>query len=156
MPLIPAVYLLPAATIGVGPVLGKKRAMTLEALNTAFAGGTFLVIAATAAAAVVQLRHLRSSNQLSALVTILEDWQKSEMQGWVQFVRHELPKRFEDPGYLNSLDQLGIDRTAHPWLHVSDYYEQLGSYVKYGLIDRTALMDVGSANIETFYRRKLA
>ena len=37
-----------------------------ETLNTIFAGGTFAVIAVTAIAAVVQLRHLRTSNQLAA------------------------------------------------------------------------------------------
>jgi len=51
--------------------------MTLEALNTTFAGAAFAVIGATAIAAIVQLRHLRASNQINALLTILQDWQKA-------------------------------------------------------------------------------
>ena len=84
--------------------------MTLEALNTLFAGATFLVIAATAIAAVVQLRHLRASNQITALITILQDWQKPQMQEWVQFVREEMPNRLKDPEYLGSLGNKRADR----------------------------------------------
>jgi hypothetical protein len=40
----------------------KVYIMSLEIMSTAAAIGTFLVIAATAIAAVVQLRHLRAQN----------------------------------------------------------------------------------------------
>jgi hypothetical protein len=126
--------------------------MTLEAINTAFAGATFVVIGATAIAAVVQLRHLRASNQINALLTILQDWQKPEMQAWVRFVRKELPERLKDPAYLESLDAGLADRTEHAWLHLCDYFEQLGTYVKYGLVDRRSLLDISSANVLGFYR----
>jgi len=126
--------------------------MTLEALNTLFAGATFCVIAATAIAAVVQLRHLRATNQLSALVTILQDWQKPQMQAWVRFVREEMPDRLEDREYLGSLGDKRADRDLHPWLHLCDYYEQLGAYIKFGLVDRRSFLDLGGANVVDFYR----
>jgi len=37
--------------------------MSPEVLSSIFAGGTFVVIGATAIAALIQLRHLRASNQ---------------------------------------------------------------------------------------------
>lgn len=40
--------------------------MSLELLNTLATSGTFFVIAATAIAAVIQLRHTRGSNQMAA------------------------------------------------------------------------------------------
>jgi hypothetical protein len=126
--------------------------MPLEVINTIFAGATFVVIAATAIAAVVQLRHLRASNQLSALVTILQDWQKPQMQGWVRFVREEMPNRLRDPEYLGSLGDKSADRDLHPWLHLCDYYEQLGAYIKFGLVDRRSFLDLGGANVVDFYR----
>jgi len=46
--------------------------MILQVLDTVAALGTFIVIALTAIAALVQLRHLRSSNQLSAMLKLLE------------------------------------------------------------------------------------
>jgi hypothetical protein len=127
--------------------------MTLEALNTAFAGGTFAVIGATAIAAIIQLRHLRASNQINAMLTILQDWQKPEMQAWLRFVRKELPERLKDPAYVDSIDTAALEnRTEHIWLNLCDYYEQLGAYVKYGLVDRRSLLDVGGSNFLVLYR----
>lgn len=126
--------------------------MTLEILNTVLSAGTLLVIAATAFAAVVQLRHLRTSNQLNALVTVMHDWQKPELQAWVRFVRDELPHRLEDPAYLAEIDEVRMDRANHPWLHVCDYYEQFGTHVKYGFVDKTSYLDVGAHTIVHLYR----
>jgi 23S rRNA G2069 N7-methylase RlmK/C1962 C5-methylase RlmI len=50
--------------------------MTLEFLNTFASFGTFAVIAATAIAALVQLRHARSSNQIAAMNELQEVYQK--------------------------------------------------------------------------------
>jgi len=126
--------------------------MTVELWNVVFSAATFVVIAVTAIAATVQLRHLRASNQLTALVTLLEDWQKPEMQSWVSFVRGgELAERLKDPDYLRSLEGIRRDRTIHPWLHVCDYYEQLGSYVKYGLVDKPSFFDVSCVTVRALY-----
>ena len=46
--------------------------MSLELASTLASIGTFIVITATAAAAIVQLRHLRSSNQIAALTECCE------------------------------------------------------------------------------------
>ena len=127
--------------------------MTLELWNVVFSAATFVVIAITAIAATVQLRHLRASNQLTALVTLLEDWQKPEMQAWVEFVRGgELTQRLQDPGYLRNLSETRGDRALHPWLHICDYYEQLGSYVKYGLVDKPSFFDVACITVSSLYR----
>jgi len=126
--------------------------MTVEYWNVIFSAATFAVIAVTAVAATVQLRHLRASNQLTALVTLLEDWQKPEMQAWVRFVRGgELAKKLEDPNYLRDLSETRGDRDLHPWLHICDYYEQLGSYVKYGLVDKLSFFDVSCATVNALY-----
>lgn len=129
--------------------------MSLESWSVLFSGLTFLVIAITALAALVQLRHLRASNQLNTLVTILEDWQKPQMQAWVTFVRLELHERLKDPEYLQSIESAGgpLDRTLHPWLHIADYYEQLGSYAKFRLIDTRSYLDVSNVVVADFYER---
>ena len=125
--------------------------MTLEAVNTLFSALTFMVIAVTAIAATVQLRHLRSSNQLAALVHLLEDWQKPELQRWVSFVRIELPEKLRDPAYLASIVPHRSDRTMHPWLHLCDYFEQMGSYFKYGLVDADAFLDTSGGQVLRLY-----
>lgn len=128
--------------------------MTIELWNTLFSAATFVVIAVTAIAATIQLRHLRASNQLNALVTTLEDWQKPEMQAWAQYVRGgELSEKLKDPAYLDSLAGTINDRSLHPWRHIGDYFEQLGVYVKYGLVDKRSYLDVSSRIVLTLYEQ---
>ena len=128
---------------------------SLEFWSVAFSALTFIVIAVTAIAALVQLRHLRAANQLNALVTVMQDWQSPRMQEWVRFVRTELQARLEDPNYLLSLEDPGWrrDREKHPWLHLADYYEQLGSYIKYRLVDRNSYLEVNCLGVSDLYRR---
>ncbi len=45
--------------------------MSFQLIDSVAAVGTFIVIAATAIAAVIHLRHLRVSNQLQGLLTVL-------------------------------------------------------------------------------------
>lgn len=126
--------------------------MQLELLNTIFSALTFLVIATTAIAAVVQLRHLRASNEISTLVTLLEDWKRADFQAWTHFVRFDLPDKLKDPAFMKGLEDQRPDRTAHPELHLCDYYEQLGAYFKHGLLDQQTFLDVGATTIPTLYR----
>jgi hypothetical protein len=88
------------------------------------------------------------ANSLTGLVTILQDWQKPEMQSWVSYVRNELRERLKDVSYLDNIAKPGpVLRSEHPEFHICDYYEQVGSYVKYGMIDREAYLDVGCVPI---------
>lgn len=55
--------------------------MSLELISTLAAVGTFFVIAATAIAAVIHLRHLRASNQLTAFMTVTHRLDDAEFRG---------------------------------------------------------------------------
>ena len=76
--------------------------MTLEFWNTFFAAATFVVIAATAVAAIIQLRHLRSTNQMNALLTMMQMWESPGMQEHYHYLISEFPKRLEDPAFRAS------------------------------------------------------
>ena len=115
--------------------------MTLEALSTAVAVGTFLVIAATAIAALVQLRHLRINNQLEALLAILSLPYDPVLNESFQFVSHELEARLHDPQFRHELEGATVDRMIHKEMRVLDYYERLGSIVKNGLIPEELYFD---------------
>jgi hypothetical protein len=121
--------------------------MNAEVLNAIFSGLTLVVFIVTAIAAIVQLRHLRSNTSLQGLTTVLQDWQKPEMQAWIRYVSLELPEKLKDPAFCDEFRAPRRDRTRHPELHVCDYWEQCGTYVKYGLIDRAALLDSSSTTI---------
>lgn len=115
--------------------------MTLEALSTAAAVGTFLVIAATAIAALIQLRHLRVSNQLEALLAILSLPYDPVLNESFQFVSHDLESRMQDPAFRRELENPRVDRKVHKEMQVCDYYERLGSIVKNGLIPEELYFD---------------
>jgi hypothetical protein len=117
-------------------------------LNTIFAALTLLVVAAAAVAALIQLRHLRASNQLNGLLTVLETWQNAQFQEWMEFVRDELPGKIKDPTFLDGLRTRPINRRVHPEMHVCDWYEQVGSYMKNGLLEERSFLDIISANAD--------
>jgi hypothetical protein len=123
----------------------------LVALNTIFAALTLVVVAAAAVAAVIQLRHLRASNQLNGLLTVLETWQNAQFQEWMEFVRDELPVKITEPAFIDSLRKAPVNRRVHPELHVCDWYEQVGSYMKNGLLDERSFLDIISANANEYW-----
>ncbi len=121
--------------------------MSLELWNTIFAGATFAVIAATAIAAVVQLRHLRSGNQLNVLLTLMQMWDTPDMQNHIQYVRGVLQEKFKDPKFLAQFQERGVSRADHPELLVADYWEQIGSFTKYALIDEQSWLDIAAPQV---------
>lgn len=116
--------------------------MSLELVNALAAVGTFVVIAASAIAAVVQLRHLRASNQLQTFMTITQEFESPEFQQRLSFVRNELPQKLRDPQFRAEYHHKhGADRIKHPEFAVSGFFEELGMFVKRGLIDRDVFLD---------------
>ena len=125
--------------------------MTLEAWNTVAAIGTFVVIAASAIAALVQLRHLRTSNQLSGLVSVFEMLQDPSVRELVNFVRHELAERMKDEDFRASLLEIPIDRRKHPEMYLCDMYNHIGSFVRSGLIDEQTYLQTDWYNVNLYW-----
>lgn len=121
--------------------------MTQDAVGTAAAVGTFIVIAATAIAAVVQLRHLRAQNQLTGLLTVLARVEDPQFNKWVDEARQMLKERLSDPQYRRSVMSGTFDRKDNPWLNLANSYDWVGSLVKHRLIPEEALLDVYCARV---------
>ncbi len=121
--------------------------MSQETLGTAAAIGTFIVIAATAIAAVIQLRHLRAQNQLTGLLTVLARVEDPSFNAWVDGARRVLEENMPDPNYRNQIANLTYERENNPWLNLANSYEWVGSLVKNGLIPEGPFMDVYSFRI---------
>ncbi|HKU81677.1 MAG TPA: hypothetical protein VJP76_05860 [Candidatus Tumulicola sp.] len=121
--------------------------MSAETLNLVLSAATLVVVAAAAVAAIVQLRHLRQSNQIDALLEILNQWNQPALQrAYVEFFH--LAEKLADPAYLALLNVPGsIDRGTHPEFLICDFWEQVGTYTKHGLIDERILLDVISAQV---------
>jgi len=121
--------------------------VSAESLNLVLSGATLIVVAAAAIAAIVQLRHLRQSYQISALLEILNQWNQPALQAaYVEFSR--LGAKLADPAYVELLERPGsLDRGTHQEFLICDFWEQVGTYVKHGLIDERILLDVVNAQV---------
>lgn len=121
--------------------------MNVEGLNIALSLATLIVIGVASVAAIVQLRHLRTSNQLSGMLEILNQWNLPAVQTALSELRR-IPEKLKDPAYVQALNAPGsIDRVKYPEFLALDLWEQIGTYVKRGLIDESILLDITSAQV---------
>jgi hypothetical protein len=126
--------------------------MSLELVNTLATLGTFVVIAATAIAAIVQLSHARSSNQIAALNELRETMETPDFQAAQQFVMAGLQARVRDPAFRYQYFDRSA-RTDEGWLEIAkinrvgNFFETLGTLMKAGMVDRELTLDVLSGNI---------
>lgn len=120
--------------------------MSLELLNTVAACGTFIVIAATAIAAVVQLRHLRAQNQLEGLLNVIARVEDSNFNRWVTAAKRQLPEMLADPEYRQSIIDGTFDRDV-AWLNLANSYDWVGCLVKNRLIPIEPFLDMFSFRI---------
>lgn len=126
--------------------------MSLEAWSTIAAVGTFLVITGTAITALVQLRHIRRSNQLAGLQSTLEMLQDPSVRELLNYVRHDLSEQMNDEVFRASLREIPINRRNHPELYLCDMYNHVGSYVRSGLIDEHIYLQTEWYNVSLYWR----
>jgi hypothetical protein len=106
--------------------------------------GTFIVIAATAIAAIVQLRHLRSSNQISAISGVQEAMESAEFAAARRFIQNDLPRLMKEPRFAERLANRVMDDELASLNHLSNLFENLGVFCKYGIIDKDVACDLFS------------
>lgn len=121
--------------------------MSLELVSVIASVGTFVVIAATAIAALVQLRHLHAGNQLNVLLTLMQMWDTPDMQGHIKYMRTEFQEKAKDPKFLEEFKLSGLSRADHPELLVADFWEQIGTFMKYHLVDERAWLDIAGMQV---------
>ncbi len=117
-----------------------------QTLEAAAQIGTFLVIAATAAAAIIQLRHMRASNQLEGLLSVLARVEDANFNAWLTETQRQMPVLLGDPDYVASVIDNTFDRSV-AWLQLGNSYDWVGSLVKNRLIPVDAFLDVYSFRI---------
>lgn len=114
-----------------------------ENLNTIAALGTFVVIAATAVAAIVQLRHMRANNQLSAILALYREFGDKELQEAFRYVQQYLPQRMTDQNFRQELAARGfIDNRQHLEIEVLNWFEQMGTLLKHDVVDSAIFLDI--------------
>ena len=128
--------------------------MSLEVLNTIGSVGTFLVIAATAVAAIVQLRHMRAANQLDAVLSLERDFRGHDLQEAFRYVQRELPFKLRDPEYRAELEAIGfVDERTHLEVKACNWFNEMGTLVKNQLVTEDAFMDLFSRLVINYWER---
>ena len=110
--------------------------------------GTFLVITASAIAALVQLRHTRSGNAISLLTAYNSEFDTQEFQLAFVYVRSRLPERLKEDAVLDALAE------APPFLGeyaairtIANFFEDMGAFVLTNLLDGRIVCTLYSENV---------
>ena len=121
--------------------------MSFELVNTFATLGTFVVIAATAIAAIVQLRHARSSNHITALNELRETMETPDFQAAMHFVSTHLQTKLQDASFRYQIatpsartDEMLLDMAKISAF--GNFFESLGLIVKTGLVDKKVVLEM--------------
>ncbi len=125
--------------------------MSLELISTVASVATALVIAGTAIAALIQLRHMRAGNQISAFLTLRSMLDQPGHLEAKTLILLKLDSLLEDPGFRafcqgtevnvpeSKLEQYSAMTTAARL--IGNTYDAMGTLVRNGIIDRQMFLD---------------
>mgnify|MGYP001478974860 CR=1 FL=1 len=116
--------------------------MSADWVTAIATAGTFVVIAASAIAALLQIRHLRSSNQIAALNECRETIESADFQVAERFIALELGPKLSDPTVQSALLEQFMAKEYEPMRMVGNFFENMGVLVKSGIIDRYIACDI--------------
>jgi hypothetical protein len=113
-----------------------------EYLGALASVGTLIVVTVTAIAALRQLRVMAHANHVTAISDAVGRWNSEEIRASREFVLRELPALLEDPAFRAQLesDPLGLD--ALRTLPILNYFEVVGSYVRFGVVNEEAALSI--------------
>jgi len=130
----------------------------LESLNTLATLGTFVVIAATAVAALIQLRHARSSNQIAALTQLRDAFQSREFSEANGLVLTRLEELLRNPEFRYQLkNRSARTEEFNPAIVsinlIGNYFEDMGALMVAGLLDTKLVNTIYSSDITQSWQR---
>ena len=118
--------------------------MSLELVNTLASVATTVIIAATAIAALVQLRHLRAQNQINAQLALRQVLLDRDFLQAVGRARQEVPALMREPAFRKYVadyhlgladDDERFDPLYEDILVVGRNLENIGNMIRNGLTD---------------------
>lgn len=106
---------------------------------------TMIVIAGTAIAAVIQLRHMRAGNAITGFLGFMDRWASPEARRIAHYVfGGALEQKLQDPSYREEIRRNPfVDRIEHPEFDYMDTWESIGMFVKLGYFPEDAVMESG-------------
>lgn len=121
--------------------------MSLELVGALASVGTFVVIAATAIAAVIQLIHIRSSNQIAILTNFRESTEDPAFVAGMDFFPG-LSAQLEEPEFRARLNTRPLPPELYIINRVCRLFENLGCFVKRGMLDADLVLDLWGPVVE--------
>lgn len=127
-------------------------ALSLELVSTAATIFTALVIGATAVAALIQLRHLRTGNDIAAMLSIGERFGGNDFKHAEELIVHKLAPAMNDPVFREYVVAYTRDPAPREVQHeyaelrraaalVGNIYEELGILVKAGIVNQSLFLE---------------
>lgn len=111
--------------------------MSPDWVTTAATVFTAIVIAASAAAALIQIRHMRKGNEIELMQKWTEAIESPEFEQARAFVLNELPRILSDPERVRSFSwQNGLPAELIPMRGVCNHFEAVGAFIKLGSVDQ--------------------
>ncbi|HET7815177.1 MAG TPA: hypothetical protein VFL13_12475 [Candidatus Baltobacteraceae bacterium] len=113
--------------------------MTLELVNTLATCATFVVIAVTATAAIVQLRHMWAGNQIAAFNELRQAFESPNLAAAHKYIDTQLHRDLEDPAFRYAIAHRSA-RTGESHaavkhlLNIGHFFETMGLLVKSNLV----------------------
>lgn len=120
--------------------------MSAEWVTALATAGTFTVIAASALAALLQLRHMRSGNQIAAYNECRETMESRDFRVALAFIRDDLPDRLAVTGGAERLIAAGGEEFAAVRM-VANLFESMGLFVKTGMMEERIACELWSGII---------
>jgi hypothetical protein len=123
--------------------------LSLELVNTLATCATFVVIAATAIAAIVQLRQLRASNQIVAFNELRQAYENPHLSAAHKYIDTQLTRDLEDPAFRHAVaNRFARTEETHGavkhLLNFGHFFESVGIVVKRGLVPKDLILETWS------------
>jgi hypothetical protein len=123
--------------------------MSLELVNTFATCATFVVIAATAIAAIVQLRQLRASNQIVAFNELRQAYENPNLAAAHKYIDTQLARDLEDPAFRYAVaNRFARTEETHGavkhLLNFGHFFDSAGIVVREGLIRKEIVLQAWS------------
>jgi hypothetical protein len=116
--------------------------MTPEWISAIASIVTMLVIGASAIAALMQLRHMRSSNQIEVIANWTEAIEGEPFQRALAFILRDLPAMLAQPEKLRELSWTPVPAELQQVRTVANHFESIGSFVRRGIIESDVACDL--------------
>jgi hypothetical protein len=114
--------------------------MSWEAVGAISAILTAIIIAVSAAIALVQIRDLRKATQLQSFLQLMNEL-TTHLSTWTAYSERVLPERMADASYRRELADGRFDAERHPELILGSFWEKVGALIHFGLLEKDVFLD---------------